>query len=158
MLLIVSLSKNADQLFPACQKRRREQIWPHSLSLRFPLSHKAQSSARKITDQQKMIKVTKRPESASQQQQEQCDLPFLFKLGRWCEIVPRSPVIGRMVVIDLGVNVCASLSPPISPFNPQLSPGILSPSCENSAATPSPRNPRGFAAANPPRLAVRILP
>ena len=102
-----------------------------------------------------MIKVTKRPESALQQR---CDLPLLFKLGRWCEIVPRSPVIGRMVVIDLGVNVCASLSPPISPFNPQLSPGILSPSCENSAATPSPRNPGGFAAKGDQRRVSRQNP
>ena len=105
-----------------------------------------------------MIKVTKRPESASQQQQ-QFDLPFLFKLGRWCEIVPRSPVIGRMVVIDLGVNVCASLSPPISPFNPQLFPRNSFPLLRILPPPPPRGIPgglqrRGISGASP----VRILP
>ena len=36
---------------------------------------------------------------------------YSFALGRSSENLPRSSVIGRMVVIDLGVNVCASLSP-----------------------------------------------
>lgn len=90
-----------------------------------------------------LIKVTKRPESASQQQQR--DLPFLFPLGRWREILPRSLVIGRMVVIDLGVNVCASLSPSAHHSTPNY-PLQFFPPPANSAATPSPRNPGGFAA------------
>ena len=92
-----------------------------------------------------LIKVTKRPESASQQQQQECDLPFLFPLGRWREILPRSLVIGRMLVIDLGVNVCASLSTS-SHHSPPNYPLQFFPPPANSAATPSPRNPGGFAA------------
>ena len=89
-----------------------------------------------------LIKVTKRPESASKQQQQQCDLPFLFPLGRWREILPRSLVIGRMLVIDLGVNVCASLSTSSHHSTPQLSPVILSPSCE-FCRHPLPEESRG---------------
>ena len=41
---------------------------------------------------------------------------YSFALGRSSENLPRSSVIGRMVVIDLGVNVCASLSPSSHPL------------------------------------------
>ena len=68
---------------------------------------------------------------------------YSFALGRSSENLPRSSVIGRMVVIDLGVNVCASLSPSshhltiVSPFTLSLPPEFF----------PSPANPaanRGF--------------
>ena len=64
-----------------------------------------------------------------------------ISLGRCREILPRLTVIGRMVVIDLGVNVCTS-SHHRPTIHPPIIPRELFPPPANSAATPSPRNPR----------------
>ena len=75
-----------------------------------------------------------------------------ISLGRCREILPRLTVIGRMVVIDLGVNVCTS-SHHRPTIHPPIIPRELFPPPANSAATPLPEESpglhRGISAASP---------
>ena len=66
-----------------------------------------------------------------------------ISLGRCREILPRLTVIGRMVVIDLGVNVCTS-SHHRPTIHPPIIPRELFPPPANSVATPLPEESPGL--------------
>ena len=124
----------AEQLFPACQKEaNRADTAAQSVSrVSFVQQSRGRQEKSQISkSQDKSNKATRICFAAA------AAVRSAISLGRWREILPRLTVIGRMVVIDLGVNVCASLSPS-STSHPPIIPREFFPA--NSAATP----PRGF--------------
>ena len=139
----------AEQLFPTCQKEaNRADTAAQSVSrVSFVQQSRGRQEKSQISkSQDKSNKATRICFAAA------AAVRSAISLGRWREILPRLTVIGRMVVIDLGVNVCASLSPS-STSHPPIIPRELFPA--NSAATPPPEDSpglhRGISAASPVR-------
>ena len=150
---MTNCSNIADQLFPACQKEaNRADTAAQSVS--------QVSFVRQSRGWQQKLQISKSPDKSSKATRicfAAAAVRSAISLGRFCEILPRLTVIGRMVVIDLGVNVCASLSPS-SHHSPSNYPLNSFPLLRILPPPPSPRNPRVCTGGSARRLPVRRVP